>query len=188
LVSNGCRDESPEICRKLAERFGNVRAIDSAPGGWGLAVNLGIQSSRGDLLAFTNSARTDAQTLLSAISEALSHPDSVVKLRRSGTGFFRRVGSGIFNWECRMLLGAKCDDINGTPKLFPRRFERLLSMRSDGDLLDAEFCMLCNRHGYPIHEITQPRGPRHGGESTTKLGSAIRMYLGVIKLACGKAT
>src|SRR5207302_3852157 len=55
LVSNGCNDESPEICAQLADVNSEVRHLDLPQGGWGRAVSAGLRDARGDILCYTNS-------------------------------------------------------------------------------------------------------------------------------------
>ena len=44
LVVNGpCRDDSLAVCQGLAGQYPEVRVIHSVPGGWGLAVRLGLK-------------------------------------------------------------------------------------------------------------------------------------------------
>jgi glycosyltransferase involved in cell wall biosynthesis len=182
LVSNGCRDDSPAVCRALAERFANVRAVDSAQGGWGLAVRLGLRECRGDWLGYTNSARTTADQLAVLVLSALLRPDAVVKATRLARTPVRKLGSSLYNWESRLLFGVAGRDVNGTPKLFPRRFAALLGLSRDDDLLDLEFMAVCRRAGYPVVEIPVPAGRRHGGESTTRLRTAVALYAGAFRL------
>jgi hypothetical protein len=92
----------------------------------------------------------------------------------------RRLGSLLYNLECRALLDLANFDINGTPKAFPRSFSALSHMERNDDLIDAEFCALCRRYDYPVVEVPIPATPRHGGRSTTNLASAARMYQGVL--------
>jgi glycosyltransferase involved in cell wall biosynthesis len=63
LVTNGCKDESVSVCRRLAAQKAAVRTVNSDLGGWGQAVRLGLREAQGDLLGYTNSARTHAQDL-----------------------------------------------------------------------------------------------------------------------------
>src|SRR5438045_103129 len=58
-VVNGSNDTSLEICRAMSLRDERVKTL-SSPKGWGRAVRLGIESSKGDLICYTNSARTSA--------------------------------------------------------------------------------------------------------------------------------
>src|SRR5260221_490889 len=102
LVVNGCRDNSLEVCNVLAHENSSIRVIFSQPGGWGLAVRLGLQEARGDLLCYTNSARTRQQDLLLLLLYAVANPNSIVKAHRhSRETLIRKLGSFLFNLECR---------------------------------------------------------------------------------------
>jgi hypothetical protein len=182
LVANACRDESVQVCQALSTRLPTVRTIQSAAGGWGLAVRLGLAQARGDLLLYANSARTGAAELVAVLQAAQANPASVVKATRSGGGGWRTLGSQLYNLECRILFGFPWKDVNGTPKAFPRAFAPLLALQRDDDLIDAEFCMICQRQGYPLIEVPIGRQARHGGASTTRLHSAIKMYCGALSL------
>ncbi|MEM7585962.1 MAG: glycosyltransferase [Acidobacteriota bacterium] len=183
LVVNACRDRSLEVCRELAERHEAVRVLHSEAGGWGLAVKLGLSEAKGDLLCYTNSARTSTQDLLLILLYAVVYPNVAVKANRKiRDSLFRRLGSLIYNLECRALFDLANWDINGTPKVFPRTFDRLLELERDDDLIDAEFHAVCRRHDYPIIEVPVLSTTRHGGKSTTRIRSALRMYWGALEL------
>lgn len=185
LVVNGSRDASAEVARELAARHpAAVRALELERGGWGRAVRHGLAAADGDLLCYTNSARTHPNDLFLAILYATCTPDCVIKAnRRVREHLHRRVGSLLYNLECRALFDLCCWDINGTPKVFPRRFDRLLELRSDDDLLDLEFCRTCQREGYPLLELPLFSARRHGARSTTGLRSAARLYVGALRHA-----
>jgi len=88
----------------------------------------------------------------------------------------------IYNLETRMLFDLPYWDINGTPKIFPRTFEKLLQLKENGDLIDAEFNIICRTQAYPVLEVPLVSVTRRGGKSTTNLGSAVKMYLGAFLL------
>jgi glycosyltransferase involved in cell wall biosynthesis len=182
LVASACSDESAQVCKALSARLPSIRTIESADGGWGLAVRLGLAQARGDLLVYTNSARTGATELAAVLRTALAHPAGVVKATRRGGRGWRTLGSNLFNLECRILFGFPWKDVNGTPKAFPRAFAPLLALQREDDLIDAEFCMICRQKGYPLIEVPIDRQARHGGVSTTRLHSAIKMYCGAVGL------
>ncbi len=92
------------------------------------------------------------------------NPQTVIKATRLGRSGLRKIGSALYNRECRLLHKVPCLDVNGTPKLFPRSFDRLLELTRDDDLIDLEFLMICRREGYPVEEIPIVAGRRHGGE------------------------
>jgi glycosyltransferase involved in cell wall biosynthesis len=184
LVVNGAqRDASVAACEELAGRYPSVRVLVERQGGWGRAVKRGISESRGTSICYTNSARTTDRdlTLLLLYSRAFS--DVVIKANRKiRESLPRRVGSLLYNIECRTLFDLSCWDINGTPKVFPRSFHALLELRSDDDMIDAEFNAVCRRREYPMIEVPIFSARRHGGKSTTNYGSALRMYVGAYRL------
>ena len=183
LVPNACRDATPDVCNALAAENPHVRVVTSELGGWGRAVRLGLREARGDLLCYTNSARTAPEELALVLIYATAYPDVVVKANRKiREHWSRRIGSLLYNIECRTLFDLSNWDVNGTPKVFPRRFQHLLALTRDDDLIDAEFNLICRRHNYPMVEVPIFSSRRHGGKSTTNMGSAVRMYLGALQL------
>ena len=183
LVPNACRDDSIAICRRLAAEDASVRVAESELGGWGRAVKLGLREARGDLLCYTNSARTTSEELALLFRYALAHPGGVIKANRKiREHWSRRIGSLLYNMECRTLFDLSNWDVNGTPKVFPRSCTRLLALTRDDDLIDAEFSLICRREGYPMLEVPIFSQRRHGGRSTTNLRSAVKMYWGAYEL------
>jgi hypothetical protein len=188
LVPNACRDRSPEICHGLAERYEAVQVVELAQGGWGRAVRAGLAAARGDRLCFTNSARTQPPMLTLMLVYAAAYPGAVLKANRTiRDSFQRRVGSLLFNLECRALFDLPTMDVNGSPKVFPREFAKLLELTRDDDLIDVEFMLVCRREGYPLLEVPILATERHGAESTTGYRSAARMYVGAWRLRRGRA-
>lgn len=183
LVVNGSRDDSLAVCQSLAEKHPALRVLHSESGGWGLAVKLGLREARGDLLCYTNSARTNPKDLVLLVLYAITSPGVVVKANRKiRDSWMRRLGSLLYNLECRALFDLSYWDVNGTPKVFPRQFDRLLALSRDDDLIDAEFNVICRREGYPVLEVPIFSKRRHGGKSTTNIRSAVKMYWGAYHL------
>jgi glycosyltransferase involved in cell wall biosynthesis len=178
LVVNGSRDGSLEVCQALAAAYPTVRVIACSAGGWGLAVKAGLDEACGDLLCFTNSARTSPQDLASLLAFALSHPNVVVKANRQvREGWRRKIGTFLYTLECRLLFDLRNGDINGTPKAFPRHFANLLTLDHDDFLIDLEFMAVCRREGYPVREFPiYSSARRFGGSSTTTLRVALKLY------------
>jgi glycosyltransferase involved in cell wall biosynthesis len=184
LVANGCRDGSLEVCQTLARSYPSVRVIHSDRAGWGLAVKLGLASADGDLLCFTNSARTSSKDLSLLLAYACDKAPVIVKASRTfRDSWQRRFGSLIYNLECRFLFDLPTWDVNGTPKVFPRAFDKLLRLSRDDDLIDAEFNMIVVREQYPVIEVPILSTRRHGGNSTTNYRSAWRLYVRAYQMA-----
>jgi glycosyltransferase involved in cell wall biosynthesis len=184
LVVNGSRDASFDVCSTLATTFSSVRVFDEQLGGWGRAVKRGIREARGSTICYTNSARTTDRDLVLILLYSRAFSDTVLKANRKiRESVMRRIGSLIYNIECRTLFDLSCWDINGTPKVFPRDFHALLDLRRDDDLIDVEFDAVCRRHDYPMIEVPIFSARRHGGKSTTNFRSAFTMYVGAYRLA-----
>jgi glycosyltransferase involved in cell wall biosynthesis len=183
LVVNGSTDSSLSVCRGLESADSRVKVLESAQGGWGRAVLLGLESARGDLLCYTNLARTRADDLALLLLYGLTHPDVVVKANRKiRDSLYRRLGSLLFNLECRALFDLSYWDINGTPKVFPRTLGRLLALTREDDLVDLEFHVVCREEGYRVLEVPIFSNVRHGGRSTTNHRSALALYWGAIAM------
>ncbi len=183
LVTNACKDNSKAVCSNLADRDKKVVWTNIDNGGWGRAVKHGLKVAQGDLICYTNSARTSPEILSLTLMYAIAYPDVVVKANRKiRDNWRRRLGSLLYNLEARALFDLPTWDINGTPKIFPRKFEKLLDLERDDDLIDAEFNMICRQEGYPVVEVPVLSTKRHGGQSTTNYNSAFKMYWGVYEL------
>jgi glycosyltransferase involved in cell wall biosynthesis len=183
LVLNNCHDDSSKVAHGLAAKYSTVKVLETPKSGWGLAIKMGLREAKGDVLCYTNSARTTGQDLVLCVLYALVFPNVVIKAnRRIRENWQRRLGSLLYNLQCRSLFDLPTWDINGTPKVFPRKFDKLLNLQCNDDLIDAEFSVVCRRAGYPILELPMFSARRHGGKSTTTLRSALRLYRGVFRL------
>jgi hypothetical protein len=117
------------------------------------------------------------------LAYAGAYPNVVIKANRKiRESWRRRLGSLLYNLECRALFDLSNWDINGTPKVFPRAFDKLIQLTRDDDLIDAEFSMICRKETYPIIEVPIFSSRRHGGRSTTNYRSALRLYWGAYQL------
>lgn len=183
LVENASRDATLDACRRLEAEFPCVRVISSEKGGWGRAVRLGLDHVKGEVICYANSARTSPEDLVICLLYAVAYGGTVVKANRKvRENWRRRLGSLLFNIECRTLFDLSNWDVNGTPKVFPRSFDALLGLKRIDDLIDTEFCVICRRLAYPMVEVPIFSRRRHGGRSTTGYASALRMYWGAVDM------
>jgi glycosyltransferase involved in cell wall biosynthesis len=184
LVPNACTDATADVCRRVQEVHPLVKVVELERGGWGRAVRAGLAAATGDLLCYTNSARTSPEMLALTLHYAHTYPKVVIKAnRRLRDSARRRLGSLIYNLECRVLFELSIWDVNGTPKVFPRTFSKLLALTRDDDLIDAEFALVCKDQGYPMVEVPLLETVRHSGRSTTNYSSALKLYVGAYRLA-----
>ena len=52
LINDGSTDDSPKVCRELADADSRVRVIDRENGGVSAARNSGLEAASGELIAF----------------------------------------------------------------------------------------------------------------------------------------
>jgi Glycosyl transferase family 2 len=183
VVPNASVDATAEIVHEIARADSRIRVVSSELGGWGFAVRLGLSQAQGDVLGYTNTARTDPAILPHFLTRHLYGGRGLVKARRVARHApVRELGSAIYNLEARALFGMGCRDINGTPKIFSASFCRTVTLTANGDLLDLELMVRAHRRGVPIEEVELPGFRRHGGRSSTTLKSAWNMYAGAIRL------
>jgi glycosyltransferase involved in cell wall biosynthesis len=183
VVPNACTDNTEDVVGRLAHQDERIRMIALADRGWGRAVRAGLRAARGTILAYTNTARTNPEILPDFVERFMPNREQLVKARREARQApLRELGSALYNFEARLCFGLRCRDINGTPKIFSRTFYESLDLSSPGDLFDLELIAAARQQGVPIVEIPVQGFSRHGGKSSTTLGSAWKMYVGALRL------
>jgi len=183
FVVNGPKDGSYEKCRSLAQINNNIRAYEIEESGWGRAVKYGISVADSALIAYTNSARTNVNDLITTIRFAAVDHQTVVKANRIiRESFLRRLGSVIYNFENRYFFNTAIWDVNGTPKVFPKKVLKSIDIQSNDDLIDAELMAVCRQRNIITIEVPVYFTDRISGKSTTNFKSAIKMYSGLLKL------
>ena len=169
-------------CAALADARDEVRVADGG-GAWGRAVRAGLRAATGEVLCYTNWERTPAEALDLMLRYALRNPDVVFRAnRRTRDTRLQRLGSLLFNLECRAVLRATAWDVNGTPKVFSRARTKLLELTRDDGLIDAEFAWTCDRESYSVVEIPIEAPSVLGRSSTPDYAAALRMYTGLLGL------
>jgi glycosyltransferase involved in cell wall biosynthesis len=184
FIVNGSKDDSYAKASALAKNNPNVIVHNLELGGWGRAVKFGIAQAKGELVCYTNSARTSIDDLMLVLTYALANDKTVIKTTRViRESFVRKIGSILYNYENRQLLGTQLWDVNGTPKVIASKYLKDMQIISDGDLIDAEIMAKIYRAQIQIVEILIVSTKRiGGGRSTTSFKSAWKMYTGLFKL------
>jgi glycosyltransferase involved in cell wall biosynthesis len=181
FIVNGFDDGAADKLRSINTRP-NVKVLYLEVGGWGRAVKYGLAQGTGKYLCYTNSARTEIDDLLMILNYAKVNNDNVVKATRIiREKMTRKIGSTLYNLECRILYKVPIWDVNGTPKVLPRKVYDQLNITSDDDLIDAEIMIKCVRNKVKIIEIPVISTTRLAGKSTTNYSSAFKMYKGLFR-------
>lgn len=183
VVPNASRDGTQAVVEELSQRDERIKVVSNPAGGWGLSVRCGLQAASGTVLAYTNTARTDPESLPLFVRRFQASGRCLVKARREARQApMRAAGSLLYNLEARLLLGVRCGDVNGTPKIFGRDLYERIALTAKGDLLDLELMSWAARLGIAVEEIPLRGFHRHGGKSSTTWKSAWKMYSGAFSL------
>ncbi len=183
FIVNGSKDDSYQKALACSQKNSAVKTFNLEKGGWGRAVKFGLLKAEGEIVCYTNSARTSVEDLALVIKCALANEGIVIKTTRViRESLLRKMGSILYNYENRLLIGTPLWDVNGTPKVIPAKYLADLNIFSEGDLIDAEIMAKLFRKNVPLVEILITSTKRISGSSTTKLRSALKMYRGLFKL------
>jgi glycosyltransferase involved in cell wall biosynthesis len=183
VVPNASSDGTQAVVEALARSDPRIRVAANPAGGWGLSVRCGLQAANGTILAYTNTARTDPELLPEFVRRFQASGHCLIKARRQARQApLRTAGSLLYNLEARLLLGVRCGDVNGTPKLFSRAWYQRINLKESGDLLDLELMSWAARLGIAVEEVPVRGFHRHGGKSSTTWKSACTMYSGAFRL------
>lgn len=183
VVPNASTDDTRAVVERLARADGRIRVAANPAGGWGLSVRTGLRAADGTILAYTNTARTDPESIPLFVQRFRTAGRGLVKARREARHApLREMGSFLYNLEARVLFDVPCRDVNGTPKVFGRELYERLTLTENGDLLDLELVSQAAALQVPVTEIPTRGFARHGGRSSTTLASAWGMYTGALRV------
>jgi glycosyltransferase involved in cell wall biosynthesis len=183
FVINGQKDNSQKILEDLSKHDPRIKIHYLEKGGWGRAVKYGVSVATGEFICYTNSARTNIDDLILMLKYAKINDKAIIKATRIvRESFFRKFGSILYNFGNRFLFKTPVWDVNGTPKIIPRKMLDLFEIVSDDDLIDAEIMARCFKSKMMIIEIPVISTTRISGKSTTNIRSAFKMYWGLFKL------
>lgn len=183
LVVNGVEGQDAEVVERVISERPRIVEYRLNRAGWGLAVLHGLRNAHGEFVCYTNTARTRMDELMRILAYAKISDEFVIKATRISRGsWMRKWTSILYNMENWLVLKTPIWDVNATPKVIPRKILQQLTLTSEGDVIDAELLVKCFRLGVPIIEIPIKHMDRRSGKSTTNVLSAIRMFIGLIKI------
>ena len=178
-VNDGSKDRTAEIADGLAAAHpGVVRAVHHPVNrGYGEALRSGFQTSRYELLAFTDGDRqfqvADLGRLTARLQEA-DAPDVVVGYRiKRADPMVRIVYARTYKLANRIFFGLRVRDVDCACKLFRREALDGVRVESGGAFFSAELLIKVLRRGRSIAEVGVPHYPRTAGSPTGAKPSVI---------------
>jgi glycosyltransferase involved in cell wall biosynthesis len=178
-VDDGSKDRTGEIADRLAAEHPDiVRVVHHSPNrGYGGALRSGFETSRYDLLAFTDGDRqfkiADLARLTARLAEA-DQPDVVVGYRiKRADPFIRIAYARTYKLANRIFYGLRVRDVDCAAKLFRREALEGVRVESGGAFFSAELLIKTLQRGRTIVEVGVPHYPRTAGSPTGAKPSVI---------------
>lgn len=181
FVDDGSRDDTREVIGGLAGNHSRIRLISNGVNrGKGYTVREGINQARGEMLVFTDAdlayppAEIDkiVKTLREGIDLAIatrvaSESRFIMSPAFFGYLYTRHVGSRVFNWIVRKLLGLNIFDTQAGLKGFSRKAREVVFSRQtlEGFTFDVELIYIAKKFGLHLREV--PVVFRYFSEPTT---------------------
>lgn len=178
-VNDGSKDRTGEIADRLAAEHPDVvRVVHHNPNrGYGGALRSGFETSRYELLAFTDGDRqfriADLARLTARMAEA-DQPDVVVGYRiKRADPFIRIAYARTYKLANRIFYGLRVRDVDCAAKLFRREALEGVRVESGGAFFSAELLIKTLQRGRSIAEVGVPHYPRTAGSPTGAKPSVI---------------
>ncbi len=178
-VNDGSKDRTGEIADRLAAAHPDiVRVVHHNPNrGYGGALRSGFETSRYELLAFTDGDLqfriADLARLTARLAEA-DHPDVVVGYRiKRADPFIRIAYARTYKLANRIFYGLKVRDVDCAAKLFRREALEGVRVESGGAFFSAELLIKTLQRGRTIAEVGVPHYARTAGSPTGAKPSVI---------------
>lgn len=172
LVDDGSQDLTRSLCERLARELGRIVVVSvSENQGYGAAILLGVASSRGRYVCYTDG---DGQVPVDSVTRLYA----VTQQSRSGFGKARRIvresrvrwfKSKVFNVFAALLFGLSVKDINAKPKIFRKDEFEKLGVKSRNWLIDTEIMVKFRLRGVDPVEIPIMFSRRRLGRSKVGL-------------------
>jgi glycosyltransferase involved in cell wall biosynthesis len=171
-VDDGSTDRTGEIADRLAAEHPDiVRVVHHNPNrGYGGALRSGFETSRYELLAFTDGDRqfriADIGRLTTRMAAA-DRPDVVVGFRiKRADPLVRILYARAYKLANRLFFGLRVTDVDCACKLFRREALEGVRVESGGAFFSAELLTKVRQAGRSVAEVGVPHYPRTAGSPT----------------------
>ncbi len=173
VVDDGSTDATPRILARWSEREPRIRVLTQRPNqGYTKALARGFAAARHEAVFYTDA---DAQFDLREIARLYPHlaEADMVSGYRVGRKdpWIRLLTSAVYNRLQGMVLGVRARDVNCAFKLFRRSFFDVVTIESDGFLIDAELYARAKKAGLRWVQVGVTHRPREKGSSTVRVST-----------------
>ena len=191
-VDNGSHDRTGDVLARLAARHTSVRPHRVEQNrGYGNGILQGIPLARGEWIGFIPAdGQIDAEDVVRLYEAAAeSNGNVVAKARRRFRmdGVQRKLVSIMYNIVIRMLW-PRLDslDVNGTPKILPRRAVVTMRLESEGWFLDPEIMLKSHVMGLRVLEYNVFARMRGNGVSHVRASTCWEFFRNLLIFRFGR--
>ena len=180
LVENGSTDKTLDVVKRIAHHYISVRRFSSKKG-YGHAVLRGLSEAKGKYVSYMPS---DGQVDLSVFpvlwKSIQADTWDIVKVKRmTRETVLRVIVSNVFSRIISYIFSIPAIDINGSPRIFLRKWLPLLDLSYGDSFIDVEFVVKSHDFGLRIVEFPMNTLPRAGGKSTRSLKTFIEFFMNI---------
>lgn len=186
LVENGSLDGTLNAVFNIAKEYPHIRVFTSKKG-YGSAIITGLNNTRGTWVSYMPSdGQLDPKVLSKLYALAITGMYTMVKIRRvTRESIIRLIRSKIFNLLTRLFFKINVNDINGNPRIFLRKWLKILNLQYQDSFIDTEMAIKSDFLKWKVKEIPAKTLPRLGGKSTVSIATVIEFMRNLITYKFG---
>lgn len=193
VVCNGCTDSTFDVCSNI--NVPNLKVLEFKEAiGKGGAVIEGFRVAKGDYVGFVDSDGSFSPSSVKKVVEELDEYDSAIASKWKGmhvsdvsSGAFRKVGSRVWNFLARKLVGLDFEDTQAGLKFFRKAVvEEVLKKPfvCKGFDFDVELLYRVSKAGYRTKEVYVP--VIYNRRSSFGIGDSPKMFANMLKFYFSK--
>ncbi len=175
-VDNASTDDTQNALRTLCERFPRVRMVYEPEKGFGSAILRGLRESSGEVVGYIHADNQMSPDAILRIYHTLKQDTldlcKATRINRHD-GMTRFIITKVYNLLFRLMFAVTLRDINGSPKLFTRKFFERAKIESRDWFIDPEIIIKAKRMGAKIGEVEISTFPRKAGVSQVRMTTVL---------------
>jgi len=179
VVDNASTDATKETLDALRQRFPSVRSVFEPKMGFGRALLTGLREGVGEVLGYIHADNQMSPREIVRIYEKLKADDlAVCKARRMNRndGAWRFVISKTYNLLFRIMFKVSLQDINGSPKLFTKKFFDEAKLSSLDWFIDPEILIKAKAMGVAAGDVPIQTFRRESGVSKVRFKTILEFF------------
>jgi len=184
VVDNASTDETQETLRILSQRFSNIRGVYEPEKGFGRALLRGLREGKGAVLGYIHADnQMSPEEIIRIYQKLVAHNLAVCKATRvnRNDGIWRFVVSKVYNVFFRLLFRVNMRDINGSPKMFTRKFFEDARLESLDWFIDPEIVIKAEKMKTRIGELEIRTFRRKSGVSQVRLTTILEFVKNMLR-------